>query len=69
DATWTRGAPYTNTASGFVPGFTKALVGQKVGSQVIAVIPPADGYGSAGNGDIKGTDTMVFVVDILKATH
>ncbi|MGO4535421.1 FKBP-type peptidyl-prolyl cis-trans isomerase [Leifsonia sp. 2MCAF36] len=68
DATWSRGAPYTNTASGFVPGFTKALVGQKVGSQVIVVIPPADGYGSAGNGEIKGTDTMVFVLDILKAT-
>ena len=69
DATWSRGAPYTNSASGFVPGFTKALVGQKVGSQVIAVIPPADGYGAAGNGDIKGTDTMVFVVDILKVAR
>ncbi|RDV46508.1 peptidylprolyl isomerase [Leifsonia sp. ku-ls] len=68
DSTWSRGTPYTNVASGFVAGFTKALVGQKVGSQVIVVIPPADGYGSAGNGEIKGTDTMVFVVDILKST-
>ncbi|MDN4615199.1 FKBP-type peptidyl-prolyl cis-trans isomerase [Leifsonia sp. F6_8S_P_1B] len=69
DATWTRGQPYTNNASQFVPGFTKALIGQKVGSQVIAVIPPADGYGSKGNGDIKGTDTMVFVVDVLKTVR
>lgn len=67
DSTWTKGQPYTGVASQFVPGFTKALVGQKVGSQVIVIIPPADGYGSAGNGDIKGTDTMVFVVDILKS--
>lgn len=67
DSTWANGQTYTGVASGFVPGFTKALVGQKVGSQVIAIIPPADGYGTAGNGDIKGTDTMVFVVDILKA--
>src|SRR5699024_8297168 len=28
-----------------ISGFTKALVGQKVGSQVVAVIPPKDGYG------------------------
>ncbi len=68
DQTWGRGV-YTGAVTGFVPGFTKALEGQKVGSQVIAVIPPADGYGSAGNATIKGTDTMVFVVDILKSTH
>jgi peptidylprolyl isomerase len=30
-------------------------------------IPPAEGYGSAGNSDagIKGTDSLVFVVDII----
>ena len=33
------------------------------------VIPPADGYGKAGSpqAQIKGTDTLVFVVDILGA--
>ena len=33
------------------------------------VIPPADGYGKTGNSraGIKGTDTLVFVVDILGA--
>ena len=33
------------------------------------VIPPADGYGKTGNpqAHIKGTDTLVFVVDILGA--
>ena len=33
------------------------------------VIPPKDGYGSAGQSQagIKGTDTLVFVVDILDA--
>lgn len=66
DSSWAKGQPISLAAAQFVPGFTKALVGQKVGSQVIAIIPPADGYGSQGNGDIKGTDTMVFVIDILK---
>ena len=35
---------------------------------MLLVIPPKDGYGAAGSGDkIKGTDTLVFVVDILDA--
>ena len=37
DQTW-GASPYTGAANGFVPGFTNALVGQTVGSQVIAVI-------------------------------
>ena len=52
-----------------VPGFDKGIVGQTVGSRVLLVLPPADGYGKAGNPNagIKGTDTIVFVVDILAA--
>jgi peptidylprolyl isomerase len=66
DSSWDRGQSATFVTSQVIPGFTKALVGQKVGSQVIAIIPPADGYGEAGSGeDIGGTDTIVFVVDIL----
>lgn len=67
DSSWTRGQPASFATTGVIPGFGKALVGQKVGSQVIAVIPPADGYGSAGQtaAGISGTDTLVFVVDIL----
>ena len=50
-----------------VPGWDTTLVGVKVGSRVLLSLPPADGYGSAGgaNGAIKGTDTIVFVVDIV----
>jgi peptidylprolyl isomerase len=42
-----------------------------VGSLVIAVIPPADGSGAGGNSQagIKGTDTLIFVVDILDTQH
>ena len=44
------------------------LVGKKVGSRVLMVVPPKDGYGAAGSPPkIKGTDTLVFVVDILAA--
>ncbi len=35
---------------------------------MLLVIPPADGYGTAGSPPkIKGTDNLVFVVDILAA--
>jgi len=52
-----------------LPGLETALVGQKVGSRVLAVIPPADGYGTAGNSElgITGTTTLVFVIDVLKS--
>jgi peptidylprolyl isomerase len=68
DQSWGK-KPLTNAANGFVPGFNKALAGQTVGSQVLVVIPPKDGYGSDGqpSAGIKGTDTIVFVIDILKS--
>ncbi|MDX6432167.1 MAG: peptidylprolyl isomerase [Streptosporangiaceae bacterium] len=69
DSTWQRGEPFI-TAIGMgkvVPGWDKGLVGQKVGSRVLLVVPPKDGYGSKGQGEIKGTDTMVFVVDVVAA--
>jgi peptidylprolyl isomerase len=41
-----------------------------VGSRVVLVIPPDKGYGTTGNeqAGISGTDTLVFVVDILAAS-
>jgi peptidylprolyl isomerase len=67
DSSWSRGAPSGFPTTGVVPGFSKALVGQTVGSQVLAVIPPAEGYGATppASSGISATDTLVFVVDIL----
>jgi peptidylprolyl isomerase len=52
---------------GLIPGMVTGLVGQTVGSRVLLVIPPVDGYGSSGvsAAGIEGTDDLVFVVDIL----
>lgn len=72
DSSWNHGtAFFTPIGAGqVIPGWDKGLVGQTVGSQVLLVIPPADGYKSAGQpqAGIKGTDTLVFVVDILAAS-
>ncbi len=64
DQSWGR-SPFSTSTTGVIPGFGQALVGQRVGSQVIAVIPPALGYGAKGTTGISGTDTLVFVIDIL----
>jgi len=66
DESWARGEPATFNTAQVIAGFTAALVGQTVGSQVLVVIPPDQGYGEAGSPpDIGGTDTLIFVVDIL----
>jgi FKBP-type peptidyl-prolyl cis-trans isomerase len=73
DSSWSRGTPFGftigATPSQVITGWDKGLVGQTVGSRVMLVVPPADGYGKTGSpqAGIKGTDTMVFVVDILGA--
>ena len=71
DSSWSRKQPYTTEigVGQVIKGWDTGLVGQTVGSRVLLVIPPADGYGSAGSpsAGIKGTDTLVFVVDIIAA--
>lgn len=66
DQTWD-GTPYGGSASGFITGFTDALVGQKVGSQFIVVIPPGEAYGEAGTEHELAGKTLIFVVDVLAA--
>lgn len=63
-------APRSFTTDGVVQGFGAALVGQKVGAQVVVSIPPKFGYGEAGQpaAGIKGTDTLLFVVEIQNTT-
>jgi peptidylprolyl isomerase len=53
-----------------LPGVDASIVGQTVGSRVVVVVPPADGFGPTGapSWGIAGTDTVVYVVDILATT-
>ena len=61
---------YTVGEGRLIAGWDIGLIGKPVGSQVLLVIPPDKGYGAQGQPElkIKGTDTLVFVVDILDAT-
>jgi FKBP-type peptidyl-prolyl cis-trans isomerase len=69
DSSWKHGAPagFQIGTGQVIKGWDDGLVGKRVGSQVLLVVPPADGYGTAGSSQagITGTDTLVFVVDIL----
>ncbi len=69
-STYSEGEPTLFTGE-LLPGLEKALVGQKVGSRVLAVIPPSDAFGTAGNTEIgvDPTDTVVFVVDMLQVIN
>jgi peptidylprolyl isomerase len=71
DSSFSRGE-----AAGFVigegeviAGWDDSLVGKTIGSRVLITVPPADGYGSAGqpSANISGTDTLVFVIDLESA--
>jgi peptidylprolyl isomerase len=73
DSSWSRKTPFGFEIGAnpeqVIPGWDSGLEGQTVGSRVLLVIPPKDGYGSTGasQAGITGTDTLVFVVDIVDA--
>ena len=50
-----------------IGGWDAGLVGQAIGSRVLLSIPPHEGYGPRGvpQAGIRGTDTLVFVVDVV----
>jgi FKBP-type peptidyl-prolyl cis-trans isomerase len=69
DSSYERGSPVDFPLTGVVPGFQKAIAGQKVGSTVAVAMTAADGY-PAGEprAGIKAGDTLVFAIKILGAS-
>ena len=69
DSSYERGAPVDFPLDGVVPGFQKAIAGQKVGSTVAVAMTSADGYpeGQPGAGIAPG-DTLIFAIKILDAS-
>lgn len=67
DSSWANGKPeqFQVTEGGLISGFVKALVGAKLGSKLVVVIPPALGYGAQGNDTIPANATLVFVIEVL----
>ena len=65
DSSWKRGYPISFSLSGVIKGWRDGLAGKKVGSQVLIIVPPDQGYGSTAQAGIPANSTLVFVVDIL----
>lgn len=53
--------------NGLIKAWDETLGGVKRGSRLMIIAPPESGYGAEGNegAGIKGTDTLVFIVDVL----
>jgi peptidylprolyl isomerase len=70
DSSWLRGFPesFVLGSGQVLPGWEQGLGGLPVGSRVMLVLPPSLSYGTSGDPpDVKNTDTVVFVIDVLAA--
>ncbi|MGB6205888.1 MAG: FKBP-type peptidyl-prolyl cis-trans isomerase [Mycobacterium sp.] len=69
DSAYERGSSTQFPLDGVVPGFQKAIAGQKVGSTVGVAMTSADGYpdGQPSAGIQKG-DTLIFAIKILSVS-
>ena len=66
DSAYQRGTPAQFSLDAVVPGFQKAIGGQKVGSTVAVAMASADGYPDGQpNAGIQKGDTLVFAIKIL----
>jgi FKBP-type peptidyl-prolyl isomerase-like protein len=69
DSTYEQGAPAEFSLDGVVPGFQKAIAGQKVGSTVAVAMTSADGYPNGQpSAGIQQGDTLIFAIKVLDAS-
>ena len=71
DSSWSRGSTFDLTNMGQAPvikGWNEGLIGMKQGGRRELTIPPDLAYGDAGQGPIKGGETLVFVIDAVSVT-
>ena len=70
DSSYQRGAPAAFQLNQVVPGFQKAIAGQKVGSTVAVAMTPDDGYPAGQpSAGIEPGDTLIFAIKILDASN
>lgn len=67
DQSWVDGSPAVFNLNDVISGWSRGVVGKKVGSRVLLVIPPGLAYGGSGRESIPPDSTLIFLVDILAA--
>jgi FKBP-type peptidyl-prolyl cis-trans isomerase FkpA len=58
---------YGTSPSAVIGGWQQGMEGMKVGGVRLLIIPPAVGYGSAGNASIPGNAVLIFQVQLAGA--
>jgi len=65
DSNWNQSNPDSVEVSSLIPGLQNGIIGKRVGSRVLLVIPPALAYGESGTDNVVPNETLVIVFDIL----
>ncbi|GAA3447229.1 FKBP-type peptidyl-prolyl cis-trans isomerase [Planomonospora venezuelensis] len=66
-SSFNQGAPASFPLNQSITGVSKALRGHRVGSRVVAAIPPGEGYGPNPPGGMGAGDALFYVIDVLGA--
>lgn len=67
DSTWDRGQPARLSLKTTLEGGREGIPGMKEGGRRRIIVPPAMGYGSVGREGVAPSETLVFVVDLIRA--
>ncbi len=69
DASWDNGGqPIPFSLGQVIPGWQQGIPGMKEGGRRQLIIPPDLAYGAAGRPGIAPNETLVFIVDLVKAS-
>jgi peptidylprolyl isomerase len=68
DSSWSRGGQAAGfNLSRLIPGWQQGIPGMKEGGRRRLIVPPELGYGQTGSQGIAPGETLVFVIDLVKA--
>ena len=62
---YAEGVPYRSPTTDFVEGFSKGIIGMKVGGERQVFIPSAQAYGDQASGEIPANSDLIFTIRLV----